>query len=110
VLELCAPEVEWLPAFTTGHGRAYRGHEGVRRYFADLALRWSSAHAVVYRLTQRGNEVLAVCGLRAVPHASGHDLRERVAVAFSFRDGLVASARSYTDLSAALRATCDRGD
>jgi ketosteroid isomerase-like protein len=98
VLELCDPEVVWVPAFTTGRGRPYRGHEGIRRYFADLAVRWSSARAVVYRLTRRENDVLAVCGIWAQPRDGRHDLREQVAVAFSFRNGLVASARAYTHL------------
>jgi ketosteroid isomerase-like protein len=111
VLELCDPQVLWAPAFTTeGRSPPYRGHEGIRRYFADLALRWSAARAVVYRLTRRGDNVLAVCGVLAQPRAGGPDLREQVAVAFSFRNGLVASARSYTDLSVARQATGDRGD
>jgi ketosteroid isomerase-like protein len=110
VLELCDPEVVWLPAFTTGAGRPYRGHEGIRRYFADLALRWSSARAVVYRLTPRGNDVLAVCGVWAQPRGGGRDLSEQVAVAFSFRNGLVASVRSSIDLSVTRQATRDRGD
>jgi ketosteroid isomerase-like protein len=111
VLELCDREVVWVPAFTTEEaGRPYRGHEGIRRYFADLALRWSSARAVVYRLTRRGDNVLAVCGVWAQPRAGGDDLREQVAIVFSFRNGLVASARSYTDLRASQRATRQPSD
>jgi ketosteroid isomerase-like protein len=94
VLELCAPEVVWVPAFTTGGSRPYRGHESIRRYFADLALRWKSARAVVYRLTRRGDDVLAVCGVWAQPRDGGDDLREQAAVVFSFRDSLVASVRA----------------
>jgi ketosteroid isomerase-like protein len=46
VIEVCDPEVEWSPALAAGDGDAtYRGHEGVRRYFAELAARWSAARA-----------------------------------------------------------------
>jgi ketosteroid isomerase-like protein len=63
VLELCDSDVEWSPALTTGDRSAtYRGHEGVRRYFADLGATWSAARAVVYELTGHGEKVLAVCG------------------------------------------------
>jgi ketosteroid isomerase-like protein len=94
VLELCDQEVVWLPLFTARAGRPYRGHEGIRRYFADLSFHWRSARAVVYRLTRRGDDVLAVCGVWAQPRDGEHDLREQAAMVFSFRHSLVASVRA----------------
>jgi ketosteroid isomerase-like protein len=104
VLELCDPEVEWSPVLTRRDADgAYRGHEGVRRYFADLAATWSAARAVVYQLTGLGDRVLAVCGIWAKASNDGNELSEQVAVVFSFRAGRVASARAYTDVAEARR-------
>jgi ketosteroid isomerase-like protein len=102
VLALCDPEVEWSPAFTKGDtGDGYRGHEGIRRYFADLAATWSAANAVPYQLTGVGDRVLAVCGVLAEAKQGGEELREQVAVVFSFRAGRVASVRAFRDVAAA---------
>jgi ketosteroid isomerase-like protein len=104
VLELCDPDVEWSPALATGEGSAtYRGHEGIRRYFADLAATWSAARAVVYELTGHSEKVLAVCGVWAKARRGGNELSEQVAVAFTFRAGRIASARTYTDVAEARR-------
>jgi ketosteroid isomerase-like protein len=106
VLELCDPEVEWSPALTAGAGNPpYRGHAGVRRYFADLAAAWVAAHAVVYQLTRLGDRVLAICGVWARAANGGPELSEQVAVVFSFRAGRVAAARTYADAAQARAAT-----
>jgi ketosteroid isomerase-like protein len=84
----------WVPALTTRGGHPYRGHHGVRQYFTDLAPRWSTARAIIYRVTRRGDDALAVCGVWAQPRNGGDELREQVAIAFSFRTGLVASVRA----------------
>jgi ketosteroid isomerase-like protein len=98
VIEVCDPEVEWSPALAAGDGDAtYRGHEGVRCYFAELAARWSAARAVVYRLRRLDDAVLAGCGVWAKPHDLGPDISEQVAVVFAFRQGRVASARAFKD-------------
>jgi ketosteroid isomerase-like protein len=105
VVELCDPAVEWSPALTTGEaGGIYRGHEGVRRYFDDLAASWRTARAVVYELTALGDSVLAVCGVWAKGGPGGSELSEQLAVVFSFRGGRIASARTYEDVTQARQA------
>jgi ketosteroid isomerase-like protein len=102
VLELCDPQVEWPGGLTAGSANgAFFGHEGVRRYFADLAARWSWARGVVYRLTPIGDQILVVCGVGAKPHDRGPDVRQLVAVVFAFRDDKVLSLRMYRDPAAA---------
>ena len=81
-----------------------RGDDGIRRYFADLAARWDSAHIVIYRLTRLGDQVLAVCGVWARPSDRERELSEQVAVVFGFRAGRIATARTHNDEAEARRA------
>jgi ketosteroid isomerase-like protein len=101
VLELCDEAVEWLPPLPArSAGAPYGGHEGVRRYFADLSGRWSSGHVVVYRLTRHEDGALAVCGVWAKPTGGGEALSQQVVHLFEFRSSKVAVTRPYDDRSA----------
>jgi ketosteroid isomerase-like protein len=101
VLELCDPDVEWMPPLPArSAGVSYGGHEGVRRYFADLAGQWSSGHVVVYRLTRHEDGALAVCGVWAKPNGGGEALSHQVVHLFGFRGSRVAVTRPYDDRSA----------
>jgi ketosteroid isomerase-like protein len=51
-------------------GRVYRGHDEVRRYFAELDEVWSRYEMRVLRLVPAGRQVAALCHLYAVGRES----------------------------------------
>jgi ketosteroid isomerase-like protein len=76
ILELCDPEVEFLPvtAVLALDGRAYAGHEGIRRYFADVARVWDELKVTAADVREADDAVL-VLG-RVVAHSKGQGTRD----------------------------------
>ena len=45
-LSICAEDIEWHPFLHSGlEGPPYRGHDGIREWFADTAASWSEVWA-----------------------------------------------------------------
>ena len=94
-LALSAPDVELWPQGTAeqlGRDAAYRGHEGVREYFADVARAWESL------AVEPGDLRVAAGGVVAFGTARGRTLTGVEVVTpviwvFQLRDGLVVSGR-----------------
>jgi ketosteroid isomerase-like protein len=88
-LELAHPEVEWLSRLTAVEG-AYKGHEGVRRYFADLAETFEEISIVeIEKLEEHGDWVVAALRFRGTGAASHATIDWEVGHATRFRNGLV---------------------
>ena len=73
---------------------AYRGHEGVRRWWANLNATFEEFEASIDQVRDEGDVVMALGRLRA-RFRSGHHLDTEVGWVLRFRDGL-AGAGSRT--------------
>lgn len=101
VLACMAPGVEFFPAGTAklaGREQPYRGHDGVRGYFADAEALWQD-------LVLDARDVRAAAGGVVVfgqieGHREDEVVRRRAMWSWKLRDGLVVSMRA-TDLGPA---------
>jgi ketosteroid isomerase-like protein len=62
VLPIVGPDVEFFPptASIAGHETPYRGHEGLRRYFEDVARIWEVLEVVPHEFIEVGDQVVAL--------------------------------------------------
>ncbi|HEY8582077.1 MAG TPA: nuclear transport factor 2 family protein [Capillimicrobium sp.] len=99
------PDVEFRPAGTTAlTGRdVYRGHAGVREYFADVAKVWTEGLEVAPQdFRAVAGSVVAFGGVRGGTAASG--LEDEVVWVWRLRDGLVVSGQVFSTRAAAIDA------
>jgi ketosteroid isomerase-like protein len=61
-LELVAPDGEFIAPTGSIAGRStpYRGHDGIREYFADVARIWEELEVIPHEFRQVGNQVVAL--------------------------------------------------
>ena len=64
VLELIDPEVEFTPVTSDYAGRTepYRGHDGIREYFRDVALVWDDLRLTPRDFREVGESIVLVTG------------------------------------------------
>jgi ketosteroid isomerase-like protein len=62
VLEVVGADVEFFPptASIAGHDTPYRGHEGLRQYFEDVARIWEVLEVVPHEYREVGDQVVAL--------------------------------------------------
>ena len=66
LLETSHPEIEWYPFSAQVEGDvAYRGHEGVRRWWANLNATFEEFEASIDQVRDEGDVVMALGRLRA---------------------------------------------
>ena len=91
VLKWVHPEVEvrvFATAERTGHREPYRGHDGVRAYFADVAAVWEP---ITFRQVE---DTVIVFGKVHVGSAGG-EFHDDALWVWKFRDGLIASVQTF---------------
>jgi ketosteroid isomerase-like protein len=104
LLETSHPEIEWFPFSAQVEGDvAYRGHEGVRRWWANLNATFEEFEATIDEIRDDEDVVMALGHLRA-QFRSGITLDTEVGWVFRFRDGLAVSGRAYQSHAEALDA------
>ena len=104
-LEPVDPDVEWVPIGATLEGRVYRGHDGVRQWFKDLAADWELFEVSVEEIRDLGDRVLSLGHWRARSRGSGVALENQPAAWLSeFKDDKCVRFRTYTDRREALEA------
>ena len=74
--------------------RVYRGHDDLRRYFAELDEVWSRYEMRVQRLVPSGRQVAALCHLYAVGRESDLQVEEDSAVVFTVEAGRIVRTRT----------------
>jgi ketosteroid isomerase-like protein len=85
--------------------QVYRGHEGVRRWHQDRRDAWERFDIVLERLVAADEDTcVGVYALGARGRESGIELRERIAVLGSLRDGLIMAGQVFLDPSEAFAA------
>jgi hypothetical protein len=86
--------------FVAHNGRAFRGHDGVRRFFAEFEERGERFMASPYTFEPHDTDLLVI-GHRRIQSKDG--LRgDYLFFVHSFRDGRVARIAAYTTREAAL--------
>jgi ketosteroid isomerase-like protein len=85
-------------------GRVYRGHDEVRRYFAELDEVWSRYEMRVLRLVPAGRQVAALCHLYAVGRESNLQVEEKSAIVFTVEAGKIVRIDAYPTHAEALEA------
>jgi uncharacterized protein len=110
LLELLDPDVEWIPIMAALEGRVYRGHEGVRRWFEDLAADWESFETSGVEYRDLGDRVLVFGSWRARGRASGVELENRPASwLIDLKGGKIVRLQTFTDRAEALEAVGLKG-
>lgn len=102
LLELSDPEVTMVPVRALLEGGEYRGHDGVRRFLADMDEDWESRRIEVDEIEQLGDGVLVLGSFVAVGR-SGTEVRYPLAWHSLYRDGKLLRLTAYSDQQAARR-------
>jgi ketosteroid isomerase-like protein len=104
VLETTDPEVVWEPRRALVQG-AYRGHDGMRAFFADNAESFEKFKAVVEEVRDLGDGRVLVFGtLHILARGSRIETDIPIAGISEIRDGLMIRWKDYGDRAAALAA------
>lgn len=97
-LELLDPAVELRPARTSdmaGHGEPYRGHEGIRAYFAEVERVWAELDLSAEDFRTAGDSVIVFGHARGRAH-DGATFEEPVTWLWKIRDGRAISGQSFS--------------
>lgn len=107
-LPLLAEDVVFAPmtAQVTRAGEPYRGHDGIRRYIADVQERWDELTLRPAQIKAAGNAVVAL-GLVSGRGAAGAFADAPTTWVFKFRGERVAQAQIFSDAANVLEALGD---
>jgi ketosteroid isomerase-like protein len=103
-VQTLSESVRFEPRFSAMDRRIYLGHDGVRRYFAELDEVWSRYEMKLERLVAVGSRVAGLFHLYAVGRESGLHLEERPGVVFTLQAGTVVLIDAYLTQADALEA------
>ncbi len=95
------PPKEWLIAGMPG---VYRGHEGLRRWSADLREAWEFVEHMPLEVVDTGDAVAFLCKVRLRGRSTGIELDSRLGQVFWMERGLIAREHDFADWDEALRA------
>jgi ketosteroid isomerase-like protein len=97
LVDLMDPEVEFLPVtanLTTG-GVPYRGHDGIARYFDDVARVWPELRLFPEEVRDGASDGVVVVLGRVLARGGGMILDRPTGWVFQMRDGRIAHLRVY---------------
>jgi ketosteroid isomerase-like protein len=103
ILDLIDDSAVWEPLRASFEG-AYRGHAGMRRFFADTAESFERFEVRFAEIRDLGDRVLAIGTVRARGRDSGAEIEIATAAVFTFREGRLVHYRDYGERLAALEA------
>lgn len=102
MLSRLAPDVEWYPPEQGTLEHVYRGHDGVRRMFAQLFDSWARIVHEPMRFIEREDTLIVLARLRLEGRGSHLALADEWGYVVTFRDGLIHTVRMHTDPAVAL--------
>jgi ketosteroid isomerase-like protein len=102
LIELSDPEITMVPVRALLEGGEYRGHEGVRRFLADMEEDWERREILVDEVRDLDDGVLVLGTFTAVGR-SGNEVSQPIAWHSRFREGKLLRMVAYTDQETALR-------
>jgi hypothetical protein len=103
LIELADPEITMVPVRALLEGGEYKGHDGVRRFIADMDEDWATRRIEIDEIRDTSDGVL-VLGTFAATGRSGNEVRYPLAWYSQYRDGKLLRLQAYSDRDAALRA------
>ena len=92
---------EWL---IVGMPSVYRGHAGLREWFAELREAWEILDHTPLEVVDAGDVVAFLCKIRLRARASGIELDSRLGQVFWIERGLIVREHDFSDGDEALRA------
>ena len=102
MLETTSEDVVLVPMRALLEGGEYRGHDGLRRFMADMDEDWVEREVEVEEIRELEDSWLVLGIYRAVGQ-SGTEVRYPVAWHSHMRDGKLFRMTAYSDQEAALR-------
>jgi ketosteroid isomerase-like protein len=103
-IALCDPSGVLISSFAAVDGAVYHGHDGMRRYFGDLADAWGDDLRIeTEAYFDLGDHTLAFNVAHARGTHSGAEITMRHAAVTRWRDGLMVYIKGYADREEALR-------
>jgi ketosteroid isomerase-like protein len=104
IIAFADPEIEFVPLGSLLEGGSYHGHDGIRRFFAEIGEVWDDRQIELDELRDAGDCVVVLGHFHARGRASGVDVRYPSAWSCEVRDGKITAIRASTDQAAALKA------
>jgi ketosteroid isomerase-like protein len=105
ILRFTHPDFEAvIPPELSAEPDTYRGHEGVRRYFASFDDAVDEVRFEPQRFWDAGEAVVVAMRLTARGKQTGIPVEQRYAQIWTFRDDMAARVRTFTSLRDALDA------
>jgi len=104
LLSLWSEEAEFYPLRAQLEGRPYDGHEGLRRFVAELAEEWRDVRFEIDELRDAGEHVVGSGRFLGRGRTSGLDLNVPLGVVGTVRNGRIVYARMFSDPAQALEA------
>ena len=105
ILAMLHPEFETIVGpELSAEPDAYKGHDGVRRYFDSFRDAMDQIRFDPFRLREAGTSVVAAVRLSARGRFTGIPVEQRLGQVWTIRDGKVIGVRSFLTYDEALRA------
>jgi ketosteroid isomerase-like protein len=103
-LDVCHPEIEFRSVLGVD-GRAYVGHDGIRRYFEDISSAWEEWRVDVHETAAApGGRVIIEMTMHARGKGSGAPLAAFAAHIWTLRDGKLRRNELFRDRAQAEQA------
>jgi ketosteroid isomerase-like protein len=106
-LDLWDPECEFFSVTgSQAEGRSYRGHQGLRRYLAEVSETWREIRFEPERMLEGKHDgfVVAVGCLRGEGRGSGVQVEQRIGIVYELRGRKMRYCRAYPEPREALEA------
>jgi ketosteroid isomerase-like protein len=104
VAELTTSDFAWFPAFPgTFAPDAYRGRDGMKTYFGEVADTWNELRLVMEEARDLEDKVLVLGHAVGRGRSSGVRVTAPVGIVFEFRGEKVSCCRPYLDPDEAVR-------
>jgi ketosteroid isomerase-like protein len=100
---VCDPKIEFFSVLSVS-GRAYIGHDGIRRYFKDISSAWEEWRVEVHRVAGAPDgRVAIVMTMHMRGKESGVALSERTGHIWTLRDSKLLRNQAFREPEQALR-------
>jgi uncharacterized protein len=94
--QLSDPELEWSPAIAQALEQGvYRGHDGLRRYLADIEDTWDEMRIVIDDIRDMGDRIVLLGRVRGRGRLSGVVVDEPFGTFTELSEGKVARMRAF---------------
>ena len=102
-LELADPEIEWYSGATRVEGGAFRGREGMRRFWTDTYAVYDELVTSIEEVREAGDMVVGLGRLRG-RSKGGVPVDTQYGLVLRYRDGLLVSGSDWFSHTEALEA------